>query len=110
MSKLIELLRANGASDADIEQMKPLLDNAKFATAIEKEVTAKAEFEAKYGVNSLTYSSGTWAKSGKEVWRKSADLRFIYCQSGVTVSVWDTARIARGEAVAPSSAAVVDDL
>lgn len=49
MSALIDFLKKNGATDADLEQMKPMLDNPKFASAMEKEVQAKAEFEQKYG-------------------------------------------------------------
>lgn len=48
MSVLLDLLKANGATDADIEAMKPLLDNKKFADKIEAELSAKKDFETKY--------------------------------------------------------------
>lgn len=44
---LIDILKAQGATDADLEMMKPLLSNAKFAGALEAEITAKAEWERK---------------------------------------------------------------
>jgi hypothetical protein len=42
---LLEILKAQGASDADIEAMKPLLANEKFTSAIESELSAKSEAE-----------------------------------------------------------------
>lgn len=48
MSVLIDFLKANGASDADIEAMKPLLDNQKFSSKLESELAAKGEYEKKY--------------------------------------------------------------
>jgi hypothetical protein len=47
MATLLEILKAQGATEADLEQMKPLLGNPKFASAIENEITAKAELERK---------------------------------------------------------------
>jgi hypothetical protein len=47
MAGLLELLKAAGASEADLEQMKPLLSNDKFTSAIEGEFTAKTEWERK---------------------------------------------------------------
>jgi hypothetical protein len=47
MASLLEILKAQGATEADLELMKPLLGNAKFASAIESEITAKAEWERK---------------------------------------------------------------
>jgi hypothetical protein len=47
MATLLEILKANGASEADLEMMKPLLSNQKFAGAIENEITAKGEWERK---------------------------------------------------------------
>ena len=41
MATLLEILKAQGATDADLEAMKPLLGNAKFASAIESEIAAK---------------------------------------------------------------------
>lgn len=49
MATLLEILKAQGATDADLELMKPLLGNQKFAGAIEAEITAKAEWERKAG-------------------------------------------------------------
>jgi hypothetical protein len=48
MATLLEILKAQGATEADLEQMKPFLTNAKFTGAIEAEIQAKAEAERKY--------------------------------------------------------------
>lgn len=47
MATLLEILKANGATEADLEMMKPLLSNQKFSGAIESELTAKGEWERK---------------------------------------------------------------
>lgn len=47
MATLLEILKANGATEADLEMMKPLLSNQKFSGAIEGELTAKGEWERK---------------------------------------------------------------
>lgn len=49
MATLLELLKANGATETDLEMMKPLLTNQKFASAIEGEIAAKGEWERKAG-------------------------------------------------------------
>jgi hypothetical protein len=45
MSMLAEFLKKNGATEADLEMMKPLLENTKFASSLEAEIAAKAEAE-----------------------------------------------------------------
>lgn len=45
MSVLSDFLKKNGATDADLEGMKPLLENSKFAASLEAEIAAKADAE-----------------------------------------------------------------
>lgn len=106
MATLLEILRANGATEADLEQMKPLLSNQKFAGAIESEFTAKAEWERKAGeasgkLNEFESQRNQFEVQAKEASAKEAELRNWWeTQASPAVTKLQADRVAAAERTA----------
>lgn len=80
MSILIDLLKANGATDADLVAMKPLLENKALATKLESELSEKAELKTKYDdvsgkVNGFESERNKAIAAAEDATKKESELR-----------------------------------
>ncbi len=80
MSILVDFLKSQGATDADLEAMKPFLENQRFAGKLESEIAAKSEYEKKYSevsgrVNEFESERNKAIAERDDAARKESELR-----------------------------------